>query len=545
MDTITLERGKPPVNLDLIFATDQDMAGIQEIRAQDIMEGMTKNFHPLGLFSTEIFGKVGSEFRNRLFGQINLHVKIIHPHLYKAVIKTKSVYADIMLSKVFVKFDEKIGDFVLSNAVDGDTGYQYFFENYPKIKFEERNSRARKKNIKLLYKYKERFWIDRLLVLPAGLRDYVVDDDGKPSEDEINPLYRRVMRYAFSLESFGSSQLSEYLNPTRANIQKSVQDIYEHLINILKGKKGLILSHWASRRVFNTTRNVLGAYTPRISKLGDVRSVHTNQTVIGLYQYLRANIPICIKEIRERFSMNVFPASNGTAMLINPKTLNREMVNVGHEQLDLWMTYDGLEKIFDQFGDHYLRHKRLTIDGYHMALLYNDGKYVKMFFDIADLPENLDRKFVTPITLSEMLYYCVYRDVDDAYGFVTRFPVASYGGIYPCKFYVRTTVVSGIRKDLEDSWDFDQADKRPLIKEFPSPGFGFFDAMTPAVTHLAALGADHDGDTGSCTLVWTDEGKEECKKLLNSWAYYISSGGRMSFSYVDDMLELALDSMTA
>ena len=48
----------------------------------------------------------------------------------------------------------------------------------------------------------------------------------------------------------------------------------------------------------------------------------------------------------------------------------------------------------------------------------------------------------------------------------------------------------------------------------------------------------------SFIAVWTDEGKEEIKQLMNSWEFYISGEGRMSFSFSDDVIDLILTSMT-
>jgi ribosome biogenesis protein Nip4 len=44
--------------------------------------------------------------------------------------------------------------------------------------------------------------------------------------------------------------------------------------------------------------------------------------------------------------------------------------------------------------------------------------------------------------------------------------------------------------------------------------------------------------------VWTDDSTEELTKALNSWEFYISSAGKMSFSFSDDVIDIVLDSMT-
>lgn len=534
---------KAPLNLSLIFATNEDVKGMVAIETQDTFDGMTKNFHPRGLFSSEIFGKPGSEYRNRMFSFIDLNVDIIHPHLYATIVKVKSLYGDIMAGRAYAVFDEKLKDFVPSTIMEGKTGYAFFFDHYPKIAFEERESRARKKNIKLLYKYKDKYWMTRLLVIPAGLRDYQVDTTGKPSEDELNPLYRRVMAFASSLESFQRGQNTEFLNAQRNNIQVAVQAVFEHLINILKGKKGLIQQHYATRSVMNSTRNVLAAHSPKIDRIGDIRSVSSNQTVVGMYQFLRAFIPNCVKEVRERFSAYVFPTSSGTASLINTKTMKREMVVVGSEHHDLWVTYSGLEKVFASFEDHYVRHQELFIDGYAMAMLYDDGKLVRLVFDPEEMPEGYDRRHLRVATLTEVLYLCTRRVAHNAYGFVTRFPVAGYGGVYPAGVYLRSTMDSRIVTEIRDDWTYGSTDD--LIGEFPIRNIGFFDAMTPAVVHLKAMGGDHDGDTGSFTGIWTVEGIEEVKRLMNDWSFYISSDNVMNFSFADDIANWCLLSMTS
>ena len=58
------------------------------------------------------------------------------------------------------------------------------------------------------------------------------------------------------------------------------------------------------------------------------------------------------------------------------------------------------------------------------------------------------------------------------------------------------------------------------------------------------LDSKFDGDKMSFIAVWTEEAKEEIKNLLDSWAFYISGGESMSFSFSDDVIEIVLASMT-
>ena len=95
------------------------------------MEGMTKNFHPDGLFSTDIFGKVGGEFRNRIFSYIDLKVPVIHPTLYKVIVRMKGLYEEILMGKSFAVFNPDTKDFEKSTILLGETGYDFFCKYLP------------------------------------------------------------------------------------------------------------------------------------------------------------------------------------------------------------------------------------------------------------------------------------------------------------------------------------------------------------------------------------------------------------------------------
>ena len=64
----------PPFNIDLLVLEQKDLAGVPRIEVLDIFDGVSQNFHPKGLFSSEYFGRAGEEKRNRLFGYIDLKI---------------------------------------------------------------------------------------------------------------------------------------------------------------------------------------------------------------------------------------------------------------------------------------------------------------------------------------------------------------------------------------------------------------------------------------------------------------------------------------
>lgn len=531
-----------PFNIKLLKLNAQDIKSMRKIEVLDIMDGFSKNFHPKGLFSIDIFGKVGEERRNRLFAYIDMQVEIFHPILFKSITDLKSLYGDILAGREYAKFDESIGDFIKSDVIDGDTGYSFFCKHFDKMKFEERPSAKREFSIKLIDKYRKEAFFDKLIVMPAGLRDYVVDENGKPSEDEINTLYRKVFSISSVIDSVNAQYNEEYLDSARYNLQVAVNDIYNYIKNMLEGKSKFILGKWAARKVFNSTRNVITSYLHDSPELFGDRSVSTNQSVVGLYQYLRAIFPLAVKQVRETFLSDIFVGPNSPAILVNKKTLKKEQVNLDPAYYDEWMTVEGLEKVFARFGQNDLRHDILETDTHYFGLLYKGPDRTYRFVqDIDELPEGRDPKDCHPMTFTELLYLSVYKESTSIPALITRYPITGYGSIYPSYVYLKTTIKAEIRHELDSGWE--ATDNKAI--EFPVAGEQFFLSLSPSSSHLARLSADFDGDVLSFTCLLSEDAKQEIKDKLNSRDYYVGVDNFMFFSANTDIIELNLLNMTS
>lgn len=531
-----------PFNIDLLTLTDKDIQLMLPVDTLDIFDKNSKNFSDSGLFSTKIFGRVGEERRNRSFGYIDLKVSVFHPLIYKTFLQLKALYGDIMSGSTYAVFDESVGDFVKSTPGDGQTGFSFFTKHFKKIKFDSRNSDKRDFNIRLVEKYKDRVLMDKLLVMPAGIRDYEIDKTGKPSKDEINDFYTRIMAMANIIDPVMMRISEEMLDSTRFSLQKAVFELYDYIQVMLDGKKKLVLGKWASRRIFNGTRNVISSMLNNTDELGGELTIGYNQTTCGLYQFLKASQPIAIHHIRSQHLLKVFPGANLPAVLVNPKTLKQEMVHLDPEHYDEWMTEEGLEKVINRFGEEELRHLPIKIGKYYLGLIYKGpNKTFRFLQDTGELPDGFDKADVSPITFAELFYISVYQDANTFPCFVTRYPITGYGGIYPGYVFLKTTVRSEIYTELDDNWE--PVDYRAT--QFPIRGESFVNSMSPHSSHLARLDADFDGDTMSLNIVYTEEAKEEVKKVLNSRAYYVGTNGKMNFSASNDTINYTLASITA
>jgi hypothetical protein len=81
--------GKLPFNVTILQPTKQRLQSLRPVTALDHYDGMTQNFHPDGLFSTVIFGRVGDPGRDKRFSYIDIQVPVFHP-MIMAVYKARS-----------------------------------------------------------------------------------------------------------------------------------------------------------------------------------------------------------------------------------------------------------------------------------------------------------------------------------------------------------------------------------------------------------------------------------------------------------------------
>ncbi len=533
---------KGAFNIELLITKKDKLKDMKPVSVMDIMISSTKNFHPDGLFSTEIFGMVGTEYRNRMFSYIDLRSTVFHPIIFRILLELKQLYGGILSGKKYAVWDAELKDFVQSNALEGDTGFAFFVEHFKDIEFTLTGSQKREVKIDFLELNKKEAMYDSLLVYPAGLRDYSYGDDGAPSEDEVNKLYRRVLGLSglISQDIYKLDPLA--INSTRYNLQLAVLEVYQYFEDLIEGKNKFILGKFVSRKTFNTTRNVITSMVTTADSVDDPRFVGYNETALGLLQTLRSTEPKSIFSLRDRYLSKIFEGPNAPATLVNSKTLRKETVMVDPKYYDSWMSPEGLEKTILRFANVELRHKELTIGKHYMALLYldNDNNF-KFIQGIEELKSGLSKDFVRPISFAELLYISIYDYHKKIPAFFTRYPVIEAGSVYPAYIHLRTTNDSEVRYELDDNWE-----RLPVpAAHFPKREAEFFDTMSVSASHLAPLGGDHDGDQLSEQPLLMDDSIEEIKNKLNDPGYYVDAMGGLLYSSAVDYVEQFIQSTTA
>lgn len=527
-------------NIDFLILAQDQLRQMGEVTKLNVFEQNSNVFAKDGLFSTEIFGPIGTDIRSETPGYIDLHVDIMHPLVYQQLTSLKSFYSEIISGKKKAIFDNKEKDFVLSDDPKASTGYTFFMENIDKVKFNDNGSDQRKFKIELVKKFlKQDTEINKWLVLPAGLRDYELDKNDNPSEDEVNDLYRKLLGTVSMLKNTKVSKDNmAMLDPIRLKIQNITLEIYNYFKVLLDGKNKFIQGKWAKRAIMHGTRNVITPIVETTHDLDNENSITFNHTVVGAYQYIKAIPPILANKLHTMFIGRIMNPDSDSAVLVNPKTMKTEIVNISVKRRDEWLSLEGLSDITSKLAQDDIKREPVKIDGYYMFLLYDDGKNVEIIFDTNNLPEDMDTKYLRPITYIELVYLAIY-DVRNKYpAFLTRYPVAAMGGVYPTKLYVKTTV-----KGRTVNFKYNNQVKE--VVEYPNLKEEFVNSLSPHLSKLERLTADFDGDTMSMNVLYTEESIKEIENMFNSKEFYITPDGEIAFTMSQGVTELVIAHMTA
>lgn len=532
-----------PAKIWPMVLTYDRLRGIAPVTSLDIYDGASSEFHPEGLYSTEIFGRVGSDARDNTFSYLDLKVEIMHPKIFKDLISLKSIYKGIFSGRETAVFDPVTKDFVADSSEKAETGYSFFMRHFKQLELRNSQSPTRQIRVELINRYRNACMTRYIPVLPAGVRDIEVSDNGVTSKNEIHDLYYRALSIANTIPLMSDME-SPALDIARNALTNTVVQIYDLIESMLSGKSGFILNKWASRRVVYGTRNVLSVMDTSIADLSDINAPGPDATTLGLFQVVKGLTPVTIYQLRKSFAQ-LIDAGEGQSRLIDPKTLRSKWVTLSPETRDVWSTKDGLVSVIDQYQLVGNRNKYVEIEGHYLALIYKGPDMTfKIFHDIDELPSNLDKQYVKPITLAEMMYLAGYNRWNKYFVQISRYPITGMDSIYPSRVYVKTTIVGEKRTELDENWEPYQ-DEDHIALEFPLEGStSYMDSQSPHSTKLTGLGADFDGDTGSATFVMSNEALVENERRLGSRVNWTRIDGSLTSSFDYDTIKYVLTNLT-
>lgn len=533
-----------PFNIDLLEIGDDIAKIVAPVTATDVYEGVTKNFHPHGLYSQEIFGVRGTPVRYKKFSYIDLGAPILHPLIYKTLLKMKGFYADVFAGKQYAKVDKLTKNLVACSPEEGETGYDFMFNVWPQLVFEENESSLRQENVNFLRKFRGRHVLKRCYVLPAGYRDLEVDDHGRESSDDINSFYYKLIAISRTMSPQVFKTTPEAYNQQRLSLQNTLQDLYDYVLNILDGKTGFIMGKWAARHVADSTRNVITSMRPHSAELGGPSAVSINTCFIGIHQYVRSLLPISLHRLMTGFLSTVFSTSTAPALLTDKKTKRTVRVDVNPHVYDRWMTTEGLTKLIATYAEPSIRNNPIMIAGCYLGLVYRGPDMTfKVIHGVDELPSGRSAEHCTPITLTELFYLAMYPTSEKYPFFTTRYPIGTDRSIRPVKGCLVPTVMTEVRRELDNMWKPDE-DPSHIAARFPLLGADTFNSMAPHSSSLSMHGADFDGDMMNAIPLMTDESIQEVNALFDDRMFYIGPDGDWRHDYETDTIKYVLANFT-
>lgn len=517
---------------------------LQPISVVDIFSNpSTMDFHDDGLYSTKIFGHVGDPDRDSTFAYIDFGTHIMHPAVFHRLERIYKPFVDIMAGKLFAKWDDVNKTFIVSNEMEGETGYQFAMSYFNDMVLTKNDSDIRNMRIDFINTTKDKAKLNKVLVLPAGLRDAEVDSLGRIQEDEINEEYRRLI--AISRTISNTNPTAKINDRARASLQVTFNKIHDHIMGMMKGGNGFIQTKLISRKTLNGIRTVITANSSSPSNLNDKYSFGPNDTGIGLYHVSRGALPITKVQLSNYLETN-FSGADGQTMVVDSKSLKRKYVDLDSTEYDRWTTPEGIEKVISAQANIERRSRPVLLGDDYLALVYvpKHENVFKVFHDIDELPDGFSRKDVRPMTLHELIYLCNYRGWNKLKTLVTRYPVSGEDSVYPSNIFLRTTVKSDVRRELDDQWQPMSEEFTAIVYPAMDDDIAYVDSGYLHPSRLDGLGGDFDGDMVNMPIIYTKEGCDAIDVYYKSVASVLNPNGKFRASPATDTINLTMFTMT-
>lgn len=445
----------------------------------------TNIFHKSGLFSNQIFGELGSKDRARKAGHIDIKLDILHPLAYIGLTTMNSLYAGILDTSRKARWDNDLKDFIPDD--EGETGYNFFMSKLDKIKFSNpNNSDLRQFKIRLVNMQSDikNLTLNKVYVTPASFRDYTIDKNGKPSQDEINELYRKLINTAAMIPDTIDEGYNPFIESIRVRLQKTSVEIYLYLLNLLAGKRGVIRGHMLSKVVNFGTRNVITADNSVIDKLGSGNYLRFNEMAVGVYQYAKAIQPISVAKIKNIMS-RVFSPMEKQATVINIKTYETIKIPVDNKTIDNYTSNKGINSYLNKFADNEFSKSVFGTSDYAFIMLLKKNDNIEMVFDTATVDKE-DYKYLVPITNMELVFISLLSEYDKYYGNTTRYPAINQGSTFPIKPSVKPTTQMSKATIMVDGFTYN-------VFNYPNLDSGVYDSISPHHSRLQRLTGDSIG----------------------------------------------------
>lgn len=455
-----------------------DLVSIKEVIAINKLEKVTNPIifgkgavpTPDGLLSTEIFG-VTSTDRKETFAYIDLHGYFFHPKTYKELKRLDRRFESIVAGTKKYIITEDGG--LRLDEENGETGLDFLYRNWEKIKFKRNESNARNERINFIEAYDKnhhftRYW----LVMPAFYRDVNFKNysGGQISHNELTDKYSKLLKYANLLET---TDFDFMMYNTQFTVQQTLVDIYNFIKSKQEKKGGNIRRNLLGKSIDYGARAVISA--PQFDY---------SQKILISFKYSGIPLP--------QLCSLFFPfLQYYLKRWIQDKQTELNGYYEGKKVPDLNMYYNEtiLKKQIDKFVFSYSdRFERVLIP------FVNESEPRQYFkFEGEDKEGN---KIERDLTWCDLIYQSLYEATLDKHVWISRYPILDYFGTFPSRISVmstkKTVYMKTNGKVYEAYPNIDISFDKTTVSTY------FLDTVVMSNVYLKGLGGDYK--IPSCSL---------------------------------------------
>lgn len=469
---------------------------------------------PNGLFSYEIFG-ISQYDRSTIWAYIDLGARFLHPLAAINFKKYGSIFENIIYGLKNYRFEN--GKFI-EDADNGDTGIDFLYECYDNIDWRQTESISSTERINFLKQGKDKIFITKFPVCPPFYRD--INDNSNIGIPIINDLYKKVISQSLALKRNGN--FSFFGNLTKANIQKTLIEIFNHYVSQLKGKNGIMRRYVMGHNIDYGVWLVLSS--PKIDgeRYTDMQ-VDFDHFGYPLHAVLSMLKPFVFHGVKEFFE-NEFLRS-GDYIITDPNTGKEFKTKFTKPELDFSDEY--INKKIEQFiKGHSTRFETIYlphIDG-------DDTRYPMMLHGRFGASENITQR---PMTWTDVFFIVATDVAKNKRAVMSRYPIEHFYSVCYPKIRVMSTL-----ETIEADIDGVHYSHYPVVYPDKDSSNSFVNTLSPANVYLAAMGADFDGDSTPSRAIFTDEANQSAEKFSRDKKNYLNLVGKNIRTTERDFIQL-------
>lgn len=482
-----------------------------------------------GLLSNQIFGITKDE-RSNTFAYISLGKNEIfmHPLMYKTLYRINNKIKTCVhgTKKYIIKNGELVED------EDGECGIKFLAKNFDKIKLREDEDKTSKRSIKIKFinKYRDKIFIENMVVIPAYYRD--IDTKGAyVGVGDINKLYNSLILAAKSLDDSYDYGLS-LSDSIRGRIQELLVQIYDYFtIGVFNGKpvtgiykkKGILRNANLSKTTDYSSRVIISAPQLKVENMCDLIT-DLDYSAVPLATLCVNFFPYMLFYMR-RFFENLF-SNNEIFNYIDigdNNTIKKGLI----KDYQITFSDERLKEEIDRFVHGIANRFRIievpTLNNKIIKLKLTMGHITEEEYAKSTKEDLKNLKLITrPMTWCDLIYMAAVEVTKDKCVLITRYPMDTYFNQFPTRIHVSST------KDTIPMIVHDTFYKfYPDIKESDigiNTTNKFIDTLNISNAYLGPIDGDYDGDQVSCKAIFSVEATDELCKQIDSKRHFVSVG---------------------